>query len=100
MAPTPHRTLAFTMIELLVVIAIMAILAAMIFTGAQALGIGSKKAKTQTIVAAIRKGIDLTIANRGGSISPVEHPLAGSRAPRFQFKRAGSNLNTGGEALA
>jgi prepilin-type N-terminal cleavage/methylation domain-containing protein len=85
---TRHRH-AFTMIELLVVISIIAVLAAMIITGAAALGIGSKREKTKTILGAVRKGIELTIANKGGSISPVEHPLAGSRAlgQRFLFKR-------------
>jgi prepilin-type N-terminal cleavage/methylation domain-containing protein len=99
---------AFSMIELLVVIAIIGILAAMILTGAKALGIGSKKARTQTILAAVRKGLELTIANKGGSISPVEHPLAGSRGDigggRFAFKRSttngGGSVATSGDALA
>ncbi len=80
---------AFTMIELLVVISIISVLAAMIIVGAGALGIGSKREKTRTILGAVRKGIELTIASKGGSISPVEHPLAGSRAlgARFLFKR-------------
>ncbi len=77
----------FTLIELLMVISIMVIMAAFILAGAKALGIGSKKAKTQTIIAAIRKGIELTNANKGGSVSPTEHPLAGSVEPRFKFVR-------------
>jgi prepilin-type N-terminal cleavage/methylation domain-containing protein len=106
---------AFTMIELLVVISIIAVLAALIITGASALGIGSKREKTKTILGAVRKGIELTIANKGGSISPVEHPLAGSRAlgSRFLFQRfnsptgmgtsmpaAGAKLDTSSIALA
>jgi len=80
---------AFTMIELLVVISIISVLAALVITGAAALGIGSKREKTKTILGAARKGIELTIAMKGGSISPVEHPLAGSRAlgSRFLFQR-------------
>ncbi|GEM_PF-3287490 len=108
----PHRSRqAFTLIEMLVVIAIISVLAALILTGAQALGIGSKREKTRTILAAVSKGINLTIASKGGSVSPVEHPLAGSRAPRFQFKRftppndapgsvnAGTALDTASVAL-
>lgn len=81
----PNR--GFTLVELLMVISIMVIMAAFILAGANALGIGSKKAKTQTIVAAIRKGIELTNAAKGGSVSPTEHPLACSVAPRFRFVR-------------
>jgi prepilin-type N-terminal cleavage/methylation domain-containing protein len=84
--PNPLR--GFTLIELLMVISIMVIMAAFILAGAKALGIGSKKAKTQTIVAAIRKGIELTNANKGGSVSPTEHPLACSAEPRFKFVRS------------
>lgn len=76
---------AFTLIELLVVIAIIVTLAGMIIAVAGALGIGSKKDRTQAILATTRIAIELTIANRGGSISPAEHPLAGSRTPRAAF---------------
>jgi prepilin-type N-terminal cleavage/methylation domain-containing protein len=116
-AMTYRTRSAFTMIELLVVISIISVLAAMVLVGAGALGIGSKREKTRTILAAVRKGIELTIANKGGSISPVEHPLAGSRAgvtgSRFLFKRytqptgmgtsmpaAGLTLDTSSIALA
>jgi prepilin-type N-terminal cleavage/methylation domain-containing protein len=88
-AMTYRNRQAFTMIELLVVVAIIAVLASLIITGASALGIGSKREKTKSILSSVHKGIDLTIANKGGSVSPVEHPLAGSRAlsTRFLFKR-------------
>lgn len=97
----PNRTLrsAFTMVELLVVIAIMALLAAITISSAKALGIGSKKAATETIIAAVRKGITLSEADRGGSVSPVEHPFAGSRAPRFAFKaKGGTTVSTATDA--
>jgi hypothetical protein len=85
MSTRANNIRAFTLIELLIVIGIIMVMATMILAGAKALGIGSKKAKTQTILAAVRKGIELTIANKGGSVSPVEHPFAGSKAPRFEF---------------
>ncbi len=71
----------FTLIEMLIVLAIIVTLASMLLFGIGALGIGSKKAKTATILAAIRKGIELTVASKGGSISAAEHPFAGSRKP-------------------
>ncbi len=90
-----RRRQAFTMLELLVVISIIAVLATMTIVGATALIGDAKKKKTQTILSAIRKGIELTIAARGGSISPVEHPLAGSRAPRFQYQRYNAPTGSG-----
>jgi prepilin-type N-terminal cleavage/methylation domain-containing protein len=93
------RRSAFTMIELLVVISIMALLAAITMMSVKALGIGSKKAATETIIAAVRKGITLAEADRGGSVSAVEHPFAGSRAPRFAFRTASNvAVPTGTEA--
>ncbi len=80
----------FTLIEMLIVLAIIVTLASMLLFGANALGIGSKKAKTATILAAVRKGIELTVASKGGSISAAEHPFAGSNKPTgfsgFEFR--------------
>ncbi len=84
-----HRN-AFTLIELLVVIAIIAILASMLLMGARALFGDAKKKKTDAIIAAVNQGLELFGANKGGSISPAEHPLAGSRkaSDDYVFVRA------------
>ncbi len=102
MAASHRRTAGFTMIEMLVVIAIISILSAMILVGATQLGIGSKKRKTETILAVLRQGIELAAANKGSTVSPVEHPLAGSRPGRSAFAgQRGRNLNgTGGSWVA
>ncbi len=91
----------FTMIELLMVISIIAVLSSMIVMVAMGLGGDAKKKKTGVIIATIRKGIELTIAGRGGSVSPTEHPFAGSRQTRFPFLRAfdGSAVSTSGLAF-
>ncbi len=86
MTSTARR--GFTMIELLMVISIIAVLSSMIVMVAMGLGGDAKKKKTGVIIATIRKGIELTIAGRGGSVSPTEHPFAGSRETRFPFVRA------------
>ncbi len=94
-----RRQLAFTMIELLVVVAIMAILAAMILVAVGTFGENAKKRKTDTIIQAVRQGIELAVAAKGSAISPTEHPFSGSRAPRFPFKRVdGSTVSTTGLA--
>ena len=80
---TPRR--AFTLIELLVVVAIIAILASLILAGTGMLSRQTKTRKTELIIAALRQGMELTIANRGGCPSPVEHPLAGSRQTKATF---------------
>ncbi len=79
----------FTLIELMVVISIIAVLAAMVMAVVGLLQRDAKKERTKAILAAMSKGIDLTAAAIGSTISPVEHPLAGSRAigSRFQFMR-------------
>ncbi len=72
-----------------------------VLAGNRALTSGTRKAKTQAILAAVRKGIELTIANRSGVITPIEHPFAGSNAPRWRFVRVadGSAVAAEGEAL-
>jgi hypothetical protein len=93
------------MIELLVVISIMAILSAMILMAIGKFSKNAEKSKTQTIIQTVQTGINLTIANVGSTISPTEHPLAGSRAyagnSRFSFVRRenGSSVSGTGEAL-
>jgi len=79
----PRR--AFTLIELLMVVAIIAILASLILTGASVLNRQAKTRKTEVIISALRQAMELTIANRGGCPSPVEHPLAGSRQTMATF---------------
>jgi prepilin-type N-terminal cleavage/methylation domain-containing protein len=96
----PSRQAAFSLIELLVVVGLIAILASMVIVGAGALGIGSKRAKTTTILATVRKAIELTIANRGGGISPVDHPLAGSRRPVPVLNSADNQFVRGKHNLA
>jgi prepilin-type N-terminal cleavage/methylation domain-containing protein len=100
MALTPHRH-AFTLMELLVVIAIMAILASLIMVGVQAISGNAGARKTDSIIQAVRQGIELAVVNKGSAISPTDHPLAGSREPRFLFTRGvdGSSVATSGYAL-
>ncbi|MBA3686412.1 MAG: type II secretion system protein, partial [Planctomycetes bacterium] len=76
---------AFTLIELLVVITVLAIMAGLVIAAAAALGIGSKKAATVSIVNAARHGIESALADAGSAFSGVEHPLAGSRPGRAPF---------------
>ena len=98
MTSTARR--GFTMIELLMVISIIAVLSSMIVMVAMGLGGDAKKKKTGVIIATIRKGIELTIAGRGGSVSPTEHPFAGSRATRFPFLRAANGAAVATSGLA
>ena len=83
---------AFTLVELLVVIAIMAILVGLIVASASALGVGSKRNRSATILETVRQAMEVTSAQSGSVSTAVEHPLAGSFAaagkPRFRFARA------------
>ncbi|MBA3683849.1 MAG: type II secretion system protein [Planctomycetes bacterium] len=87
-----HSARAFTMIELLVVISIMATIAALVLVGANALGVGSKRNKTATILETVRQALEVTAAQTGSISNPSEHPLAGSFAaqgqPRLRFVRS------------
>jgi antitoxin (DNA-binding transcriptional repressor) of toxin-antitoxin stability system len=90
----------FVVLLILVIVAMIALVLQPL--GRNCYGPGYKKAKTQTILAAMRKGIELTLANRGGPVAPIaEHPFAGSQAPRWSFVRAadGSEVASEGEAL-
>jgi prepilin-type N-terminal cleavage/methylation domain-containing protein len=89
------RHAAFTLLELLVVISIIAVLASMTLVVSKKLMTG-KKQQTETIIADVRKAIEMAAATSGGTIASAEHPLAGSRAPRFAFvTSSGATLGTG-----
>lgn len=94
---------AFSLLEVLAVVAIIAILSTISIVGVGALGIGSKRAKTGTIIEAVRQALALTAEQQGGYPSPAEHPLAGSAgsvlAPRFVFQRAGGGILSSNAAL-
>jgi len=85
-----------TLIELVIVIAVIVILAGFLIAGAAALGIGSDKQRTATIIETVRSALEQTRIQQGSTPSPAEHPLAGSHgapgAPRFVFQRAGGGL--------
>lgn len=95
----------FTLIELMVVISIMAIMASIIIVAASAFFKDAKKKQTDVIMRAVEIGINMAIASKGSSISPAEHPFAGSRSNagsgRYRFKRAidSSDCSTTGTAL-
>ncbi len=76
---------AFTLIELLMVVVIISILAGIVLGTVNVLKRSTAKSKTNVILAEIRQGIELTVANKGGAPAPSEHPLAGSKAPRSPF---------------
>jgi hypothetical protein len=92
-----HARIAYSINELLIVIGIILVLMSLTIVGSYSLETGSKRAKTMTILSAVRKGLELTVATKGGLISPAEHPLAGSRSGRFQFSGVrGRKLQTNG----
>lgn len=90
-----------SLIEILVVIAILALLASLTMVAASALGMGSKRAKTDGILAAALSAIEHCKAETGGLPEPAEHPVARSAATRRPFVRAsdGSAVAGSGEAL-
>lgn len=90
---------AFTLIELLIVIVIMVILSGMLLATINLMRGDVDREKTKAIMAAVRNSLDLTKSATGSLSSPVAHPLAGSKAPRFAFKRGGITLDSIGEAL-
>lgn len=94
---------AFTLIEILIVLTIMLLLAALVVTAYGALSRGARIGRTRTILTTVMAALESTGAAAGGGAAPVEHPLAGSAAPRSAFVRsaaAGSSaLDAAGEAL-
>jgi prepilin-type N-terminal cleavage/methylation domain-containing protein len=94
------RRSGFTLIELLVVMSIIALLAAMVMIGVSTLRTSARGGKTRAILHAVQQALEQHRANRGGTLAPVEHPCAGSKAPRRLFIRAdGTALPTTGIAL-
>jgi prepilin-type N-terminal cleavage/methylation domain-containing protein len=94
------KTRAFTLIELLVVMVIMATLAGLSLAALNLVKEDSATEKTRLILAAVNNTLSLVKAETGSIPSPVEHPLAGSKAPRRLFVReGGSPVVTSGEAL-
>jgi prepilin-type N-terminal cleavage/methylation domain-containing protein len=98
------RRNAFTIMELLVVLVIILLLAGLMLAGVDALRRQSQKQKTATVISGIKLALETTGAQRGGTVSSVEHPLAGSShipGARSVFIRSsgGAGLNTTGEAL-
>lgn len=94
-----HPRSGFTLVELLTVIAIMAVLATMVLVVAKDF-FQADKARTGAIVATVSQAMELAKAQTGSAPSPAEHPLAGSRAPRFKFiTKEGGSLAANGRAL-
>jgi len=80
-------TRAFTLIELLVVVAIMAILAGLTVSAASMMRQAARRTTTQAIMSVVTQALRIHGAERGGTVDPAEHPLAGSAEPRFIFRR-------------
>ncbi|MFM2089762.1 MAG: hypothetical protein RLZZ127_251 [Planctomycetota bacterium] len=97
----------FTLIELLVVILIISVLAGLILTGITAARDSVRRAKTGTILGAVRLGIETFAAERGGLPSGSVHPAANTAGTRLAFTRSvagpgfavGTPVATTGEAL-
>ena len=82
----------FSLIELLITIAIIATLASLVVASVSSFSTGSKRAKTDSILGAVRSGLEMSVAEQGAAASPAEHPLAGSLEPRSIFVRAAGGL--------
>ena len=96
-----HRP-GFTLIELLVTICVIIVLAGLGLAGVQALRERVKRTRTESIIALVAGTLGMA-GQRGGSLSPVEHPLAGSAswpAQRPAFVRAGTAGFAAGDAVA
>lgn len=93
------RRSGFTLLELIVVMAIMAVLASMTLVVIREF-FQAQKTKTSVIVSTLSTALTVSAAATGAAISPQEHPLAGSRAPRFKFiAQDGTPLSSNGRAL-
>lgn len=91
----------FSLIELLITMAIIATLASLVVASVSSFSTGSKRAKTDSILGAVRSGLEMSVAEQGAAASPAEHPLAGSREPRPIFVRAaGGSVAQIGVALS
>jgi len=93
---------AFTLIELLIAVTIIATLAGLVLTGYNAISAATKRNRSATILEIVRSALELASAERGLSMSPAEHPLAGSAAapgrPRPPFVRNPSQVGPTGFA--
>lgn len=93
----------FTLVELLLVIAVILVLAGMILAVRGPLMESQRASRTRAILSIIQQGLSLWSTEHGSVPSPVEHPFAGSKAPRLDFRgqRSGSwtDLLSTGEAL-
>ncbi len=99
---TPRRGISgISIFELLAVIAVIAVLASMLLAAAGAIKRSATRGKSEAILAAVRDALSVAAAERGGSLGSVEHPLAGSAAPRAVFVRAdgAAEVASDGEAL-
>ncbi|HYE04885.1 MAG TPA: type II secretion system protein [Planctomycetota bacterium] len=90
-----------SLFELLAVMAIIAVLASLLLAVAGAIRRAATRGKSEAIIAAVRDALAVSAAERGGSLGSVEHPLAGSAAPRAVFVRTdgAAEVASTGEAL-
>lgn len=91
---------ALTLIEVLVVIAIIGVLAGLVIGTMSGWGDRSKAARTRVILGMVQQGLATHLAAGGTQLAPIEHPLAGSRAPRSAFIRAGDSSVVADTGLA
>ena len=80
-------TRGFSLIEMLVVISIILILFAISLPVVAILRRQAQAQLTSASLAGVLQALQVWSASRGGSVTPAEHPLAGSAAPRALFVR-------------
>ena len=97
---TPGRCRAFSLIELLVVVAIMAMLVALTVAASSAFRGKAKVTRTRTAIAILHQALSLRLVEGKAEVSPVEHPLAGSREPRPPFRRLADGSAVAAEGTA
>lgn len=81
------RTRGFSLIELLVVISIILILFAISLPVVGMLRRQAQAQLTSASMSGVLQALQVWSASHGGSVTPAEHPLAGSAAPRAEFVR-------------